>query len=203
MKSTTSCRIAACYPGRNTSIYFESQYELDCVQVFWARNDVIDVEVQYDPIPFIDETGKHVHYFDLRVTYHNGEVVLYACRPKDLDKSGKLAKALENIRNQNLHFHADRCELLTEDDVTEALVYRSRDILRARTLRNSSNCDRMLELLQSIGRPIQVFKLQQMFGQEGAAWNAMWNLIGDGLVEHRAPDGNSILTHLSWVALVE
>ncbi|ASY56590.1 MULTISPECIES: hypothetical protein [Sinorhizobium] len=202
MKSTSSCRLASAYPGRNTFLYFESLFEFECGQYFWARNDVVDLKTQ-QLVYYTDELGTHEHYFDLMVTFNTGEVVLFSCRPKSSDKSGKLARTLQSIRNQTLRFHADRCEMLTEEDITEADVCRAREILRSRKFRNSANCARLLELFKAIGKPVRVFQLQEEFGREGAAWNAMWNLIGDGMIEHLAPDENSILTHTSWIKLME
>lgn len=198
MKSTSSCRLVAAYPGRNTFLYFESLFEFGCAQYFWARLDVVDLRTQHR-VSYKNEFGDQEHYFDLVVTFANGEVVLYACRPEGRDKSGVLAATLENIRNQTLRFHADRCELLTDADITEADVYRAREILRSRMFRNRRNCARLLEVFGTIGQPVRVFQLLAAFGDEGAGWNAMWNLIGDGRIEHMAPDDNSTLTHLSWV----
>lgn len=202
MKSTSSCRLVAAYPGRNTFLYFESLFEYECALYFWARLDVIDVRSQYR-VTYVDERGVQEHFFDLMVTFANGEVVLFACRPKERDKSGDLAATLENIRNQTLHFHADRCEMLTEEKITEADVYRAREILRSRMFPNRSNYARLVEVFREIGKPVRVFQLLEAFGEEGAGWNAMWNLIGDGLIEHLAPDDNSVLTHVSWIRLKE
>ncbi|MBY5812046.1 hypothetical protein HFO12_22235 [Rhizobium leguminosarum] len=93
--------------------------------------------------------------------------------------------------------------MLTEEDITEADIYRAREILRSRKFRNSANCARLLDIFKVIGKPVKVFQLLEAFGREGAAWNAMWNLIGDGLIEHLAPDDSSVLTHTSWIGLVE
>lgn len=202
MKSTASCRLAARYPGRATVLYFESLFEFECAQFFWARSDVVDLNTQ-QLVHYTDELGTHEHYFDLMVTFVTGEVVFYSCRPKDGDSSGKLARTLQLIRNQTLRFHADRCEMLSEEEISEADVYRAREILRSRKFRNSVNCARLLDNFREIGKPIKVFQLQEAFGREGAAWNAIWNLIGDGLIEHLAPDDNSVLTHTSWIGLVE
>jgi hypothetical protein len=201
-KSTTSCRLAARYPGRATIMYFESLFEFECAQYFWSRSDVVDLKTQ-QLVHYTDEFGTHEHYFDLMVTFVTGEVVFFSCRPKDRDASGELARTLQFIRNQTLRFHADRCEMLTEEEITEADVYRAREILRSRKFRNSANCARLLEIFKRIGKPVKVFNLLEAFGREGAAWNAMWNLIGDGLIEHLAPDENSVLTHTSWIGLVE
>jgi len=198
MKSTSSCRLVAAYPGRNTFLYFESLFEFSCAQYFWARQDVIDLRTQ-QVVTYEDEFGTQEHYFDLVVTFSNGEVVLFACRPEGRDKSGDLAATLENIRNQTLRFHGDRCEMLTDHDITEADVYRAREILRSRMFRNRSNCKQLLDLFEKIGKPVQVFQLLEAFGDEGAGWNAMWNLIGDGRIEHLAPNANSTLTHVSWI----
>lgn len=202
MKSTTSCRLVAAYPGRNTYLYFESLFEFECAMYFWTRHDVVDVRTQHR-VFYVDENGDQVHFFDLRVEFATGEVVLYACRPTGRDKNGELDKALKNIRNQTLRLHADRCEMLTNEHITEALVYRAREILRSRKFKNTANCERLYELVREIGKPIKVFQLQDKFGDEGAAWNAMWNLIDAGWIEHLAPDENSTLTELSWVKAVE
>lgn len=198
MKSASSCRLVAAYPGRNMFLYFESLFEFSCAQYFWARQDVVDVRTQYR-VTYRNEFGQQEHYFDLVVTFANGEVVLFACRPEGRDKSGKLKATLENIRNQTLRFHADRCEILTEREITEADVYRAREILRSRMFRNRTNCARLLEVFEGIGKPMQVFRLLEAFGDEGAGWNAMWNLIGEGRIEHLAPHKDSTLTHVSWI----
>jgi hypothetical protein len=202
MKSTSSCRLMAAYPGRNTYLYFESRFEFECAMYFWTQHTVVDVRTQYR-VTYVDENGVQEHFFDLMVTFITGEIVLYACRPAGRDKDGEVEKALENIRNQTLRLHADRCEMLTDEDITEALVYRAREILRSRKFKNTANCDRLYKLLREIGKPIKVFQLQEQFGNEGAAWNAMWNLIDAGWIEHLAPDENSTLTELSWVKAVE
>ncbi len=202
MKSTSSCRLVAAYPGRNTFLYFESLFEYECAVFFWARHDVVDVKSQYR-VTYLNEFGVQEHYFDLMVTFATGEVVLFACRPAGRDKSGDLAATLENIRNQTLRFHADRCEMLTDEDITKADFYRACEILRSRMFPNRGNYMRLIEVFQKIGEPVQVFRLLEEFGEEGAAWNAMWNLIGDDRIEHLAPDGNSTLTHLSWIRLKE
>lgn len=202
MKSTTSCRLAARYPGRPIILYFESLFEFECAQYFWARADVVDLKTQ-QLVLYTDEFGTHEHYFDLMVTFSTGEVVFYSCRPKDRDGSGTLDRTLQLIRNQTLRFHADRCEMLTEEEIREADVYRAREILRSRKFRNSANCARLLDIFKGIGKPVKVFELLEAFGREGAAWNAMWNLIGDGVIEHLASDDESVLTHTSWIGLVE
>lgn len=200
-KSTSSCRLTVAYPGRNTYVHFESLFELKCAMYFWTRVDVVDLRTQLRVV-YHDESGVHEHFADLIVTFWNGEVVLYACRPVGRDTSGKLARELENIRNQTLRFHADRCEMLTDELITEARVYRAHNILRSRKFRNSANCERLHEIMTNVGMPVRVFQAYEMFGNEGACWNAMWNLIGDGRIDHIAPDDNSELTNSSWISVV-
>jgi hypothetical protein len=115
MKTTATCRIVMCAPGTNEWLVFESQFEADCARVFWSMPEVRSVQAQYGPIPYTDSKGKiHMHYVDLRVEFMNGFVILYCVRPDSKVEHGELKLTVEDIRNHQLHYHADRIEILTE-----------------------------------------------------------------------------------------
>lgn len=189
MKSSVSCRILMCAPGTNQYLVFESLFERDCAVVFWAMRNVCSVEAQYGPLEWVDADGVvREHWADLRVVYDNGEVVLYSVRPAGRDKRGLLRAAVKSIRNHALKYHANRIEILTEEVVSKADIYRAREILSARRLKNSPDCARLLALLKTKTTPVRAFELVDEFGCEGSGMIALWNLMGDGLVEHVTRD---------------
>ncbi|WFU10298.1 hypothetical protein QA646_05420 [Rhizobium sp. CB3090] len=199
-KSRSSCRILMCAPGTNVYLVFESLFERDCAVVFWAMQGVRSVEAQFGPIKYTDRCGiEREHWADLKVVYDNGEVVLYCVRPVNKDKRGLLKAAVEDIRNHALKYYAHRIEILTEKVVTKAEIYRAREILSARRLKNSPDCVRMLELLKTKTKPVRAFELVQEFGNEGNGWIALWNLMGDGLAEHVTDDKALTFEPVSFV----
>ncbi|PDS54990.1 hypothetical protein CO663_32450 [Rhizobium anhuiense] len=200
MKSSASCRILMCAPGTNQYLVFESLFERDCAVVFWSMKTVRSVTAQYGPIEWTDATGViHEHYADLRVEYENGEVVLYCVRPIGRDRRGILKAVVKSIRNHELKYHAHRIEILTDRVVTKAAVYRAREILSARRLMNSPDCVRLLELLKAKIKPIRAFEIVEEFGDEGRGMIALWNLMGDGLVEHVVGDTSLTFEAISFV----
>ncbi|MEY9163636.1 hypothetical protein ABIE78_001755 [Sinorhizobium fredii] len=200
LKSRSSCRILMCAPGTNQYLVFESLFERDCAVVFWAMKSVRSVEAQYGPIEWTDEDGViHEHWADLRVQYDNGEVVLYCVRPAEKVKRGALKAMVEDICNHALKYHAHRIEILTEKVVTKSDIYRAREILAARRLKNSPDCARLVELLKTKTKPVRAFELLDEFGLGGAGWIALWNLMGDGLVEHVTSDKSLTFEPVSFV----
>lgn len=200
LKTNASCRIVMCAPGSNQYLVFESQFEADCARVFWAMPNVRSVEAQYGPIEYTDEDGViREHYADLRVEFTNGWVVLYCVRPWEKDRRGKLKVAVEEIRNHELRYHANRIEILTEKTVTKADIYRAREILAARRLKNSPDCVRLLERLRAKTKPVRAFELLDEFGSQGSGMIALWNLMGDGLVDHVSSDASLTFTPVSFV----
>ncbi|MBB4274091.1 hypothetical protein [Rhizobium mongolense] len=200
LKSNASCRILMCAPGTNQYLVFESLFERDCAVVFWAMKNVRSVEAQYGPIEWTDADGVvHEHWADLRVVYDNGEVVLYSVRPTDRDKRGRLKAAVKSIRNHALKYHAHRIEILTEKVVSKADIYQAREILSARRLKNSPDCARLLDLLTTKTTPVRAFELVDEFGCEGSGMIALWNLMGDGLVEHVTHDKSLTFEPVSFV----
>ncbi|GAK73432.1 hypothetical protein RRU01S_39_00120 [Agrobacterium rubi TR3 = NBRC 13261] len=200
LKTNASCRIVMCAPGTNEYLVFESQFEADCARVFWAMPNVRSVQAQYGPVKYTDECGvTREHYADLRVEFMNGWVALYCVRPIEKDRRGKLRAAVEDIRNHELRYHADRIEILTEKAVTKADIYRAREILAARRLKNSPDCVRLLEKLRAKDKPVRAFELLDEFGSQGSGMIALWNLMGDKLVDHVASDASLTFTPVSFV----
>lgn len=200
MKTTATCRIVMCAPGTNEWLVFESQFEADCARVFWSMPNVRSVQAQYGPIPYTDSKGKiHLHYVDLRVEFMNGFVILYCVRPESKVHHGELKLIVEDIRNHQLDYHADRIEILTEKKITKSKIYEAREILAARLLKNSPDCQRLLELLRSKDKPVQAFKLLEEFGSQGDGMIALWNLMGDHLVDHVVGDASLTFTPVSFV----
>ncbi|WP_150127987.1 hypothetical protein [Rhizobium phaseoli] len=199
-KSRSSCRVIMCAPGMNVYLVFESLFERDCAIFFWAMPGVRSVEAQFGPIKYTDRYGiVREHWADLRVVYENGEVVLYCVRPANKDKRGLLKETVEDIRNYALKYYAHRIEILTEQVVSKADIYRAREILSARRLKNSPDCVRLLELLKTKTKPVRAFELVEEFGIEGDGWIALWNLMGDGSVEHVTKDEGLTFEPVSFV----
>jgi hypothetical protein len=177
----------------------ESLIEANFVLYLMSDRNVVDIETQL-LVDFERETGPTKQFVDIRATYRNGRVKLFPVRPSTLDKSGRLKADVELMRDQVLGVIAHDIEIIDELIVTEGLVYRACAILRARDLRNSRDMHRMCELLEGRSQPVQVFRLLQEFGDLGLGWNAMWNLIDEGVIEHDCPDPTNMrLTHISWL----
>lgn len=200
LKTNASCRIVMCAPGTNQYLVFESQFEADCARVFWAMPNVRSVEVQYGPIKYTDERGiSREHYADLRIEFANGFVAIFSVRPAEKDKRGRLQAAVADIRNHELRYHANRIEVLTEKTITKSDIYRAREILAARRLKNSPDCARLLERLRTKDQPVRAFELLDEFGSQGSGMIALWNLMGDGLVDHVSSDASLTFTPVSFV----
>lgn len=202
LKSSTNCRVSIYDKQRNQFLRCESLLEANLVLSLMANRNVVDIETQV-MIGFERETGSTVQYVDVRATYANGLVMLYPVRPSELDKAGRLKADVELMRDQIIGVHAHGIEIIDETVVTEGLVYRACAILRARDLRNKRDVSRMATILQGGKKVVQVFRLIQEFGDLGLGWNAMWNLIDDGVLVHDCPDpDNTRLNHVSRVRAV-
>jgi hypothetical protein len=180
MKSGKNCRVFLNNPLGTGPLRCESWFEAQCAIYLMSRRDVVDVSCQYE----VEYAPGKFHYFDFRVTYKSGLIRLLAARPARLDRHGKLAEKLELIRNYSLRQHADKCGIMTDELVTKAVFLRSAEILRARSLKNQENCNRMQSLLSRMNEVIKVSDLLQEFGNVGAARTAMWNLIDEGVLAH-------------------
>lgn len=117
-----------------------------------------------------------------------------------------LAVELELIRNHELHKHAHYAELLTEDQLTKPAVYRAEEIVTARKFNNEGNNELVLERLIKRGGRARVFDLLSSIPGVtfASGWNALWSLIGRGLVEHDHPTAQTVyLKRYSWIRIVE
>lgn len=192
------CRYLMYNPYGTGPLRFESFFEACAALVLMARRDIDDMSCQY-AVRF-REGEEGIHYFDLRVTYKNGMVKLFAVRPEGRDKDGKLAEAIEEIRNLVLDQHADECEILTNATITQALVYRAGEIVRARSLLNAENCRRMMRVMAGMSGSFQAYELLEEFGDFPSGWTALWNLMDRGVLEHDCLDPSMMrFTHASWL----
>ena len=158
----------------------ESWFEAQCATYLMARRDVVDVSCQHR----VAYRRNGYHFFDFRVTYRSGYVQCLAARPYARTLSGKLEARMKQVRNYELKYHADGCGILTDYEVTPAVFLRSAEILRARSLKNESDCRELRQLLPRMGELFQVTDVLKAVGRRGAARIAIWNLIDEGLLEH-------------------
>jgi len=161
-----------------------------------SRRDVVDISCQRR----VEFRKGEYHYFDFRVVYRSGLVRLVAARPASLLKYGELVGRLEQFTNYSLKYHADEWQIMTDEDVTQAVFSHSANILRARALKNEEDCMRMRRLLSGMSELIRITELLKEFGRLGAARTAMWNLIDEGMLKHVSSEpGRKTITDISYL----
>lgn len=201
--STASAHVNQKCPITNTSHRLESGLEADAMTVFMARRDVVGIRTQYR-IEYRQEGKVKTHYADLCVDFINGCRTLYAVR--NTENAAKLMVILEHIRNHELKKHATAIKLLTEKEISKPLVYRAKQILRARELTNEKNNEHVLKTLINLGGEAKAFQLLRSLPEHinvSACWTAVWSLIDRGLVIHDHPNAHHMtMSEISDLAIV-
>lgn len=202
--SIVSNRVQETDPNTNTTLRLESGLEASALMIFKADPSVVSIKAQFGPVRFMRDGKLHEHYFDFCIDYDNGCRVLYMIR--HADASDDLAVDLELIRNYELEKHAHFAELFTENEITKPAVYRAEEIVTARHFNNEGNNKLVFERLARMGGRARVFDvLSTIQGVTFAsAWNALWSLIGQGLVEHDHRNAETVyLKRYSRIRIVE
>ena len=106
----------AVYNGGTREIGCESYTEYVALRTILAlRNDVVSVEEQLPPIPYVDEWGKErKHYIDFRVTLRSGERIAIAVKPEALVRRRGFRRTLRYIAAAMPKSVADRIDLITD-----------------------------------------------------------------------------------------
>lgn len=199
-KTIVSNRVQMVDPNTNTRVRLESALEAGAMMIFLADREVTAIRPQYGPVWFMREGVWHEHYFDLCVDFKSGRRGLYAVRNEK--HSGEVAADLELIRNHDLHNHAHYAALWSEREISQPAVYRASEIVRARRLNNEGDTQMVWAALVKAGGFARVYDVVSNLDGVTVArgWNAVWVLIGRGLVTHHHPQSRSVnLEFHSWI----
>lgn len=203
-KSIATNRVSMVNQTTKTAHRLESLLEANAMEILMASDKGIQIQAQFGWIHFRRDGKLKRHMFDLLAGFSNGCRMLYSVRHSE--RLGDLEIDLELIRNQEMEKHAHKIKLLTEKEISKPVVYRAREILRARSLENKENNALALEIVRGLGGRARVFDIMiRMPGSSlSVAWTAVWGLIDRGFIVHDHPFAeNTPLTKLSFVRLAE
>lgn len=199
-KTIVSNRVQMVDPNTHTRVRLESALEAGAMMIFLADRDVAAIRPQYGPVWFMREGVWRKHYFDLCIDFKSGRRGLYAVRNEK--HSDEVAADLELIRNHDLHNHAHYAALWSELEISQPAVYRASEIVRARRLNNEGDTQMVWTALMKSGGVARVYDVVSSLDGVTVArgWNAVWTLIGRGLVTHHHPQSRSVnLEFHSWI----
>lgn len=203
-KSIATNHVTMVNEATDTYHRLESLLEASAMEILMASDPGVRIQAQYGWIRFRRNGVPKRHMIDLLACFSNGCRSLYAVRHSD--GVGDLETDLELIRNQELRKHGHRLILLTEREISKPAVYRAREILRARNLKNEKNNALALEVLRKLGGRGRMFDVMLNMPDTAfsVTWNAVWTLIDAGLVIHDHPAAESTpISKLSWLRIVE
>lgn len=171
--------------------------------VLMATGEVVAFQAQYK-LTYLRNGKRREHIVDLCVDFRNGCRILYVVRNSANTKD--LEFIVEQIRNQDLKKHAHEIRIVTEETIPKEMVHKAEEILRAKTLANRENNDRVLHILADMGRRATIYKVLERLPaciSWAEGWTAIWSLIADGLVRHDHPRAAvSVMTDLSTIQLI-
>lgn len=165
-------------------IVYESSWECKLIYRLLARADVVDIWDQPPKVAFKDFDGKQRHHtFDFLVTFEDGFRIAIAFKPlARAERIGFLA-TLKLIASQLSTSFADAVRLVTEADLPKVAVanYQLLHLVR-------EDCDpeadrAVAELLVDCDGPWPIADLVKRSGHDGAAFNAIVRLIGEGALD--------------------
>jgi hypothetical protein len=203
-KSIATNRVNVVNDATDTYHRLESLLEANAMEILMASDPGVRIQAQYGWIKFRRSGLVKRHMFDLLASFSNGCRTLYAVRHSD--GVGDLETDLELIRNQEMRKHAHRIILLTEKEISNPAVYRDREILRARNLKNEKNNALALEVLRKFGGRARMFDIMLNMPDTAFSitWNAVWTLIDAGIVIHDHPAAKCTpISKLSWLRIAE
>ncbi|MBY3378961.1 hypothetical protein [Rhizobium laguerreae] len=187
LKSTSSVRGHFVDVGRNRVLSFESVLEYLMGNILVANSDTILVEDQPPELAF-EFDGEKRQTIDFRATNRRRFRIGYAVKAADQlerDMTMRKAKAIAAV---HVPTFADKILVCTEFEITKDLGWNAVDINDARQERCQKDCDRVLEFLLGVGKPIEIWRVQDKLDDESGVWNALLCLHHDRLVQIERPD---------------
>ncbi|TBF35233.1 hypothetical protein ELG88_08395 [Rhizobium leguminosarum] len=187
----------------STQLFYrvESGLEAGALLNYIRRHDVKSIKAQHGPLAITVEGRKREHTFDFFITFENGVRVLVAVKPKGR-KAAELDVLLEQFRNHLSKLGADYIVLLTDDEISKAVVKMAGEMVRSREIKNVEHTAEVYKRLLAAGRSIPVYELFDAVPRMMLAdiWTSVCALMDEGLVEHdhAAPEKESF----SWLSLI-
>jgi len=179
-------------------IHCESFLEAKVAYVLLARPDIVDVTEQPPPVPYQDEAGRtRTHFFDFRVTRSDGTRVAIAVKPAKVVRRRKLRELLHRIAAAMPPSYADAVLLVTEEDLSLALVHNAMLIHSVRRGRCADHDARVAALVRTLNGRVTVGTLVEVLGLAGDGFRAVVRAIADGTLTVR---GRGRIAYDSWVA---
>lgn len=187
LKSMRSTRGHMVDFARNQVLMFESILEYLLANMLLARPDIVKIEDQPPELKFTLDGKKLRHTLDYRSSFGDGFRIGYAVKPADMLERDQTKRKVEAMIAQHAPKFAHHMVVCTEFEITKDKGWNAFDINEARRARNQAQCDRVLERLLSIGSAIEIWRLQEMIGDESIVWNALLCLHFDRLVQIARP----------------
>ena len=201
--TTASTRVTHVDKQRNLYHRVESGLEDGALVNFMLRADIKAIKAQHGPLKVVVEGKKKKHIFDFLLTFDVGRDrdvnVLVAVRPQG-SSLRKLEAELQPFRNQLSKFGVDHLVLLTDEDITKAVVNRANDFLRSRETKNERHVSRVFEHLSAAGKSLHVYELFDLLPDlvPSEIWSALMALLDKGEVEHDHDRSEKV--DLSWLS---
>ncbi|NNH83544.1 hypothetical protein HLH89_21275 [Rhizobium laguerreae] len=187
LKSASSVRGHMVDIARNRLLTFESMLEYYLANMLLSWRRTVLVEDQPPELKFMFGGVRTGHTFDFRGTDDRNFRTAYAVKSHDqLAPDQTFAKA-RAIAAAHFPRFADHWLVLCEIQITNAKGWNAIDINEARAVRCERDCDLVLETLRSIGRPTEIWRLQERLSEDAAVWNALLCLHFDGLAQIEKP----------------
>ncbi|WP_327212264.1 TnsA endonuclease N-terminal domain-containing protein [Rhizobium beringeri] len=187
LKSASSIRGHLVDISRNRLLSFESILEYLMANIVMADKNIILVEDQPAELPFDLDGNPHRHTIDFRTTSSSRIRVAYAVKPEDQLKRDQTVRKMQALASLHAPTFADKFIVCTEAKITRDYGWNAVDVNEARAVRSQAYCDHVLEVLLGIGRPIEIWRLQEQLGDESDVWNAVLCLLFDRLIQIEEP----------------
>lgn len=187
MKSVSSVRGHMVDIARNRLLTFESMLEYLLANMLLSWRGTVLLEDQPPMLKFMLDGVRCEHTFDFRSTDYRRFRTAYAVKPHDQLGRDQTFRKAEAIADAHFPRYADHALVLCERQITAAKGWNAVDINEARAQRCAKDCGVVLDRLRSIGRPTEIWRLQDDLSDDAAVWNALLCLQFDGLVQIEKP----------------
>jgi hypothetical protein len=165
---------------------FESMLEYYLANMLMADPTCKRIEDQPPPVTYF--LGKPMeHYFDFRSTSTSNFRIAYNVKPADFLERDRTIQKIDAIAAAHIPRFANQAMIVTENEITREKGLNAVDINDARKERNQADCDQVHARLLSLGKPIHIWKLQDMIGDPSTVWSALLCLFFDRKIRIQTP----------------
>ncbi|AVA21284.1 hypothetical protein [Rhizobium sp. NXC24] len=202
LKSMASVRGHMVDIRQNQVLIFESILEYFFTNVLLAQKQIVKVEDQPGELEYELDGQRAWHTLDYRSTDHSNRRVAYQVKPSEMLKPDRTLEKLNALKAIHVPTFALDIIAVTERQITRGKALNAIDINNARKERRQEDCDRVLDVVRGIGRPIEMWRLQLRMGDPGTVWNALLCLHYDRLINISRPGErfhDNCLVQARWV----